>query len=45
MTKQEVEQKIKEILSKDKRFDSAKVSIKFKEKSNKNQEKSHIRKE
>jgi hypothetical protein len=35
MTKQEVEQKIKEILSKDKKFDSVKVSIKFKDKSNK----------
>lgn len=35
MTKQEVEQKIKEILSKDKKFDSAKVLIKFKDKSNK----------
>lgn len=35
MTKQEVEQKIKEILAKDKKFDSAKVLIKFKDKSNK----------
>ena len=35
MTKEEVEQKIKEILSKDKKFDGVKVSIKFKDKSNK----------
>lgn len=33
MTKQEVEQKIKEILSKDKKFADAKVSVKFKDKS------------
>lgn len=33
MTKQEVEQKIKEIiLSKDKKFNSAKISVKFKDK-------------
>ena len=43
--KQKAIQDIKEILLKDKRFDSAKVSIKFKEKNNKNQEKSHTRKE
>lgn len=35
MTKQEVEQKIKEILSKDKKFDGAKISVKFKDKSKK----------
>ncbi len=32
MTKQEVEQKIKEILSKDKRFNNATIQIKFKDK-------------
>ena len=32
MDKKEVEAKIKEMLSKDKKFDSAKVKIKFKEK-------------
>lgn len=32
MTKQQIEEKIKEILAKDKRFKGAKVSIAFKEK-------------
>ncbi len=32
MTKQQVEQKIKEILSKDKRYKNIKVSIKYKDK-------------
>ena len=37
MTKQQVEQKIKEILEKDKRFIGATIEIKFKDK-NKNEE-------
>ncbi len=32
MTKEQIEQKIKEILAKDKRYEGAKVSIKFREK-------------
>ena len=32
MTKEEIEKKIKEILSKDKKFDGATVKIKFKDK-------------
>lgn len=38
MTKQEVEQKIKEIFIKDKRFIDAKVLVKFKDKSKKRNE-------
>jgi len=39
MTKQQIEQKIKEILSKDKNFSGANIEIKFKDKKSKNQSK------